>query len=76
MPLLQINNMSHDFGGLRAVNNYNLEIEPGHVLAPGRAMQLTEPTRRAAERPALRGGAPAGRARLAPRASAAVIARH
>jgi branched-chain amino acid transport system ATP-binding protein len=31
MPLLQINNMSHDFGGLRAVNNYNLEIEPGQV---------------------------------------------
>ena len=23
--------MSHDFGGLRAVNNYNLEIEPGQV---------------------------------------------
>ena len=31
MPLLQINNMSHDFGGLRAVNNYNLEIEPGQI---------------------------------------------
>ncbi len=31
MPLLQINDMSHDFGGLRAVNNYNLEIEPGQV---------------------------------------------
>ena len=31
MPLLQINNMSHDFGGLRAVNNYNLETEPGQI---------------------------------------------
>jgi branched-chain amino acid transport system ATP-binding protein len=31
MPLLRIEKMSHDFGGLRAVNNYNLEIEPGHV---------------------------------------------
>ena len=31
MPLLQIKNMSHDFGGLRAVNNYNLEIEPRQI---------------------------------------------
>ena len=31
MPLLQIKNMSHDFGGLRAVNNYNLDIEPGQI---------------------------------------------
>jgi len=31
MPLLQIENMSHDFGGLRAVNNYNLEIQPGQI---------------------------------------------
>lgn len=31
MPLLKIDNMSHDFGGLRAVNNYSLEIEPGQV---------------------------------------------
>jgi ABC-type phosphonate transport system ATPase subunit len=31
MPLLQINSMSHDFGGLRAVNNYNLGIEPGQI---------------------------------------------
>jgi branched-chain amino acid transport system ATP-binding protein len=31
MPLLQINDMSHDFGGLRAVNNYNLETEPGQI---------------------------------------------
>ena len=31
MPLLQVNKMSHDFGGLRAVNNYHLAIEPGQV---------------------------------------------
>jgi branched-chain amino acid transport system ATP-binding protein len=27
MPLLRVEKMSHDFGGLRAVNNYDLEIE-------------------------------------------------
>lgn len=31
MPLLQVRNMSHDFGGLRAVQNYNLELEPGQI---------------------------------------------
>jgi branched-chain amino acid transport system ATP-binding protein len=31
MPLLQVKNMSHDFGGLRAVQNYNLEIDPGQI---------------------------------------------
>jgi branched-chain amino acid transport system ATP-binding protein len=31
MPLLQIEQMTHYFGGLRAVYNYNLEIEPGQV---------------------------------------------
>ena len=31
MALLQVENMSHNFGGLRAVNDYNLEIEPGQV---------------------------------------------
>lgn len=31
MPLLQIEKMTHYFGGLRAVHNYNLEIEPGQV---------------------------------------------
>jgi len=31
MPLLRVERMSHNFGGLRAVNNYNLEIEPGQV---------------------------------------------
>ncbi|MBU0987515.1 MAG: ABC transporter ATP-binding protein [Proteobacteria bacterium] len=31
MALLRVEKMSHDFGGLRAVNNYNLEIEPGQV---------------------------------------------
>jgi branched-chain amino acid transport system ATP-binding protein len=28
MPLLQVDNMTHFFGGLRAVHNYNLTIEP------------------------------------------------
>jgi branched-chain amino acid transport system ATP-binding protein len=27
MPLLQVRNMSHDFGGLRAVQNYSLELD-------------------------------------------------
>lgn len=31
MTLLQVRNMTHYFGGLRAVNGYNLEIEPGQV---------------------------------------------
>ena len=31
MPLLQVKNMTHFFGGLRAVHNYDLEIEPGQV---------------------------------------------
>ena len=31
MPLLEVKNMSHDFGGLRAVSDYNLIIEPGQV---------------------------------------------
>ena len=31
MPLLQIKKMIHHFGGLRAVDNYDLEIESGQV---------------------------------------------
>ena len=31
MPLLRVEKMSHDFGGLRAVNNYDLEIESGQI---------------------------------------------
>ena len=31
MSLLQIDKMSHYFGGLRAVHNYDLEINPGQV---------------------------------------------
>ena len=31
MALLSIENMTHYFGGLRAVNNYGLTIESGHV---------------------------------------------
>jgi len=31
MPLLQINEMTHFFGGLRAVHDYNLSIESGQV---------------------------------------------
>jgi len=31
MSLLQVKKMSHDFGGLRAVNNYDLKIESGQV---------------------------------------------
>jgi branched-chain amino acid transport system ATP-binding protein len=31
MSLLRIDKMSHDFGGLRAVNNYELNVEPGQI---------------------------------------------
>lgn len=31
MPLLRVEKMSHDFGGLRAVNKYDLKIESGEV---------------------------------------------
>jgi len=31
MPLLHVENMTHYFGGLRAVHNYNLAIEAGQV---------------------------------------------
>jgi branched-chain amino acid transport system ATP-binding protein len=31
MPLLRIDKMCHDFGGLRAVNNYNLRLESGEI---------------------------------------------
>jgi len=31
MALLQIEKMTHYFGGLRAVHDYNLEIEPGQI---------------------------------------------
>jgi branched-chain amino acid transport system ATP-binding protein len=31
MALLQVNQMTHYFGGLRAVHDFNLEIEPGQV---------------------------------------------
>jgi branched-chain amino acid transport system ATP-binding protein len=31
MPLLQVEKMTHYFGGLRAVHNYDLSIEPGQI---------------------------------------------
>ncbi|MEJ2657320.1 MAG: ABC transporter ATP-binding protein [Desulfobacterales bacterium] len=31
MSLLRVEKMSHEFGGLRAVNNYSLEIEKGQI---------------------------------------------
>ena len=31
MPLLRVQNMAHNFGGLRAVQNYNLEIDLGQI---------------------------------------------
>ncbi len=33
MPLLQVENMTHYFGGLRAVHNFSLAIEPGEIRA-------------------------------------------
>lgn len=32
MPLLKVEKMAHYFGGLRAVHNYNLEIEQGQIM--------------------------------------------
>lgn len=32
MPLLEVSNMSHYFGGLKAVSNYNLSLEPGRIV--------------------------------------------
>lgn len=32
MPLLRVDNMTHYFGGLRAVHKYNLVLEPGHIV--------------------------------------------
>ena len=32
MPLLRVDNMTHYFGGLRAVHNYSLALEPGHIV--------------------------------------------
>jgi branched-chain amino acid transport system ATP-binding protein len=31
MPLLDVIDMSHSFGGLQAVSNYNLSLEPGQI---------------------------------------------
>lgn len=31
MSLLDVENITHYFGGLRAVNNYNLSVEPGQI---------------------------------------------
>ncbi len=31
MPILQVHNMTHYFGGLRAVHDYSLSIEPGQI---------------------------------------------
>ena len=31
VPLLQVKDMSHDFGGLRAVQNYSLNLEAGQI---------------------------------------------
>ena len=44
MSLLRIDKMSHDFGGLRAVNNYDLNVEPGQIrglIGPNRAGKTT-----------------------------------
>jgi len=32
MALLRVDNMTHYFGGLRAVHKYNLVLEPGHIV--------------------------------------------
>jgi branched-chain amino acid transport system ATP-binding protein len=32
MPLLEVNQMSHHFGGLQAVSGYNLRLDPGEII--------------------------------------------
>ena len=32
MPLLQVKRLSHYFGGLKAVSNFNLDLEPGELV--------------------------------------------
>jgi len=32
MALLRVDNMTHYFGGLRAVHKYSLILEPGHIV--------------------------------------------
>nr|MBC7245211.1 ABC transporter ATP-binding protein [Chloroflexota bacterium] len=32
MPLLQVKGLSHYFGGLKAVSNFNLDLEPGELV--------------------------------------------
>ena len=32
MALLKVDHMTHDFGGLRAVDDYRLELEPGQIM--------------------------------------------
>ncbi len=32
MPLLQVKSLSHHFGGLKAVANFNLDLEPGELV--------------------------------------------
>ncbi len=32
VALLRVDNMTHDFGGLRAVSDYRLELEPGQIM--------------------------------------------
>lgn len=32
MPLLRVNGLSHYFGGLKAVSNFNLNLEPGELV--------------------------------------------
>lgn len=31
MPILEVKNMTHNFGGLRAVSHYHLTVEPGEI---------------------------------------------
>ena len=31
MPLLEVKQMTHFFGGLRAVHDYNLQVEPNQI---------------------------------------------
>ena len=37
MPLLEVIQMSHNFGGLQAVSNYNLQLDPGQITGLDRS---------------------------------------
>ena len=44
MAMLEVNNLSIQFGGLRAVDGFNMTIEKGQLYGPVSYTHLTLPT--------------------------------